>query len=114
MDATLGEPYAGVWTLVYSTVRAFWALVEPRIHAAAAEQNVPMELYYYAELGLEIFSIPNFQKRDPYSNPAQYPPVFEKLVQGGWIAPQAANEYRVSEQARSAVRNIVRAGDDYL
>jgi DNA-binding MarR family transcriptional regulator len=108
------EPYAGGWNLIYSTVRAFWALVEPRIHAAAKENNVPIELYYYGELGLDVFSVENFQKRDPYSNPAQFTDAFIRLAQAGWIVPQDAGEYLVTENARAAVREMVRAGDAHL
>jgi DNA-binding MarR family transcriptional regulator len=108
------EPYAGVWNLLYSTIRAFWVLVEPRIHAAAELQDVPLELYYYGELGLDVFSVRNFQERDPYSNPAQYADVFSKLVQGEWIIPAGNDEYRVTENARTAARSIIRAGDDFL
>lgn len=108
------EPYHGVWNLLYSTVRAFWALVEPPIHAAAQEKNIPIELYYYAELGLDIFSVENFQKRDPYSNPALFTAAFDKLAQAEWIIPQGGGVYRVTDDARAAVREIVRAGDAQL
>ncbi|MBI4671925.1 MAG: hypothetical protein HY741_09710 [Chloroflexi bacterium] len=108
------EDYAGVWTSIYATIRAFWALTEPRIHAAAQMLEAPMELYYCAELGLDVFSVHNFQERDPYSNPAQYPALFAKLTQGEWILPQSQGEYRVTESARTAARSVIRAGDDFL
>lgn len=111
LNRTAAEPYQGVWNLIYSTVRAFWALVEPRILAAAQDKNVPVELYYYAELGLDVFSVENFQKRDPYSNPAQFTAAFAKLAQAGWIVPEGSDEYHVTGEARAAVRELVRAGD---
>ncbi len=103
-----------MWNLVYETIRAFWALTEPRIEQAARENNVPTELYYYGELGLEIFSLANFQKRDPFSNPATFQQAFQKLETAGWIAAQNDTEYRVTERAREAAREIIRVGDDYL
>lgn len=111
LNRNAAEPYQGAWNLIYSTVRAFWALVEPRILAAAQDKNVPVELYYYAELGLDVFSIENFRKRDPYSNPAQFTAAFAKLAQAGWIVPQGNEEYRVTDEARAAARDLVRAGD---
>lgn len=107
-------PYVGMWSLLYDTVRAFWAITEPQIEAAAREKNVPLELYYYVELGLEIFSLANFRKRDPFSNPANFTAAFEKLTAEGWIVPSGKDEYRVTERARAAAREIVCAGDDYL
>src|SRR5688572_32540774 len=52
------------WPLIYSTVKEFWSITEPRIEDASVQQGIPIELYYYSELGLEYFSIPDFQKRD--------------------------------------------------
>lgn len=108
------SPYVGMWELMYDTVRAFWALTEPQIEARAREQNVPIELYYYGELGLEIFSLARFQRRDPYSNPVNFEQAFGTLMAGGWIAPTEGNEYRVTEAARAQAREIVRAGDEHL
>lgn len=103
-----------MWDLIYDTIRAFWGLTEPRIEDAARVKNVPPELYYYGELGLEIFSLARFQKRDPYSNPARFDEVLQKLVREGWIVPMGDAEYRVTDQARAAAREIIQAGDDYL
>ncbi len=108
------NPYDGAWNLIYTTVRAFWALTEPRIHAAAQEKNIPIELYYYAELGMEIFSVERFQKRDPYTNPARFTTAFEKLAQAEWIIPQGGGVYRVTDDARAAARELGRAGDAAL
>lgn len=106
--------YVGMWSLIYDTIRAFWALTEPRIKDAARDNNMPIELYYYGELGLEIFSLARFQKRDPYSNPAQFQQAFENLAAEEWIVPQTESEFRVTERARDAARTIVRVGDSYL
>jgi len=108
------DSFHGAWNLVYVAVRAFWALTEPRIHAAAQAKNIPIELYYYAEFGLEIFSVERFQKRDPYSNPALFTATFEKLAQAEWIIPQGGGVYRVTDDARAAARELVRAGDGAL
>jgi DNA-binding transcriptional regulator YhcF (GntR family) len=110
----MDTPYVGMWSLMYETIRAFWALTEPRIEQAARANNIPTELYYYGELGLDIFSLQNFGKRDPYSNPATFQLAFEKLEAEQWIQAQNENEYRVTERAREAAREIVRVGDEYL
>lgn len=112
----MSEPnvFAGMWNLIYDTIRAFWAITEPRIEQAAREKNVPGELYYYGELGLYHFSRARFQKRDPFSNPAQFDHAFEKLAADDWIVPENENEYRVTDRARAAAREIVGVGDDYL
>src|SRR5258708_5011223 len=103
--------YTGMWNLIYDTIRAFWAITEPRIEQAAREKNVPSELYYYGELGLSDFSRARFQKRDPFSNPAQFDQTFVKLAADDWIVPEAENEYRVTDRARTAAREIIAVGD---
>lgn len=106
--------YTGMWNLIYDTIRAFWAITEPRIEQAAREKNVPSELYYYGELGLYDFSRARFQKRDPFSNPAQFDQTFVKLAADDWIVLQNENEYHVTDRARAAAREIITAADDYL
>lgn len=110
----MDSPYVGMWSLMYDTVRAFWAITEPQIEAAAREKNVPLELYYYVELGLETFSLANFSKRDSFTNPTHFLQAFEKLSAQGWILPSGDGEYRVTDAARAAARTIVAAGDIYL
>src|ERR671925_272341 len=56
------------WPLMYSIIQEFWRISEPHIEDAAVRNDLPIELYLYSELGLEKFSIKNFQKRDPFSN----------------------------------------------
>lgn len=107
-------PFDGMWNLIYETIRAFWAITEPQIEQAAREKNIPTQLYYYGELGLHQFSRARFQKRDPYSNPAQFDQSFQTLAAGDWIIPQDQNQYLVTDRARLAAREIIRAGDDYL
>jgi hypothetical protein len=110
----MDSPYTGMWSLIYETIRAFWSITEPLIEGAAREKKVPGELYYYGELGLEIFSLENFRKRDPFSNPANFTQAFETLAGGGWIVPAGEGEYRVTEEAREAARDLVRTGDAAL
>ncbi len=110
----MDTPYVGMWQLMYDTIRAFWALTEPRIEEAARANEIPSALYYYGELGLEIFSRAQFQKRDPFSNPAQFDEQFAQLVTSGWIVPINEHEFQVTERARAAAREIVRVGDAYL
>ncbi len=108
------SPFVGMWALMYDTIRAFWGLTEPRIKEAARAANVPMELYYYGELGLDTWSLARFAKRDPYSNPQNFTEAFARLSAEGWIEDAGGGEYRVTEAAREAARSIVRVGDDYL
>jgi hypothetical protein len=63
------ESLTKFWPLIYSTIKEFWSITEPHIEEAALRNDVPVELYLYSELGLEYFSIEDFQKRDPFSNP---------------------------------------------
>lgn len=102
------------WPLILSVVQEFWAITEPHIEEAAIQSNIPIELYYYSELGLDSFSTEEFQKRDPFSNPLQYEKVFVTLNFKGWIAPQPDEKYLVSDRARDAARQIIMAGDVYL
>jgi len=102
------------WPLIYSIIQEFWSITEPHIEDAAIRNDIPIELYLYSELGLDIFSIANFQKRDPFTNPEQYERVFVRLNVKGWIEPMSDGSFRVTEHAREAVRHIVQAGDAQL
>ena len=108
------ESLTKFWPLILSVVQEFWAITEPHIEEAAIQSNIPIELYYYSELGLDSFSTEEFQKRDPFSNPLQFEKVFVTLNFKGWIAPQADEKYFVSEKARDAARQIIQAGDAHL
>lgn len=76
--------------------------------------NIPIELYYYSELGLESFSTEEFQKRDPFSNPVLFDKAFATLNFKGWIQPAHDEKYYVTEQAREGARTIIQAGDEHL
>jgi hypothetical protein len=77
--------------------------------------NIPVELYYYAELGLEYFSVEEFQRRDPFTNPEQFEKLFARLDIHDWIIPTPdEGRYQVPEKSRNAVRRIMQAGDDKL
>jgi len=102
------------WPLIYSAVKEMWNITEPHIEDAAIRIDLPLELYFYSELGLEYFSIPDFQKRDPFSNPEQFEKLFARLVVRGWIAAMPDGRYQVTEKAREGARQIIRAGDAYL
>lgn len=103
------------WHLIQSNIREIWAITEPHIEETAVRNNIPIELYYYAELGLDTFSIKEFQHRDPFSNPEQFERLFPRLELKGWIIPmREAGRYEVTERARDAVRQIVQAGDAQL
>jgi hypothetical protein len=102
------------WTLIYSIIREFWQITEPRIEDAALNLDVPIELYYYSELGLDTFSIDEFQKRDPFTNPEQFERLFARLDVKGWIEPIPDGKYQVTQKARSAAKQIIQMGDAHL
>jgi len=102
------------WALMYSIMREFWAITEPHIENAALKYDVPIELYYYSELGLTFFSAEDFRKRDPFTNPEQFEKAFARFDVKGWIFPLPDDRYQVSRKAQEAVHQIVRAGDMQL
>lgn len=108
------ESLTKFWPLILAITREFWAITEPHIEEAAIQSNIPIELYYYSELGLDSFSTEDFQKRDPFSNPIQFEKVFATLNFKGWIQPLPDDKYQVTEQARDAARRIIQAGDAHL
>jgi hypothetical protein len=102
------------WPLMYSIVQEFWSITEPHIEDAAIRNDIPIELYLYSELGLERFSIPDFQRRDPYSNPEQFERLFVSLNVKGWIEPMSDGSFLVTEKARETARLLIQAGDVQL
>ena len=102
------------WPLIYSIVQEFWAITEPHIEDAAIRNDIPIELYLYCELGLDTFSLADFQMRDPFTNPEQFEKVFVRLNLKGWIEPMLDGSFQVTTRAREAVRHIVQAGDAQL
>lgn len=102
------------WPLIYSVIRTFWNITEPHIEEAAIRNDIPIELYYYSELGLDIFSIESFQNRDPFTNPEQFERLFARLNIRSWIEPLPDQSYQVTERAREAVRRMIQAGDMQL
>ena len=102
------------WPLVYSIIREFWGITESHIADAAIHNDIPVELYFYSELGLDYFSIEDFQKRDPFSNPEQFERLFARLNIKGWIEPLPDRSYQVTERAREGARLIIQAGDAQL
>ncbi len=101
------------WSLIHSIIQEFWAIIEPPIEEAAIQLNVPIELYYYSELGLDSFSREEFQKRDPFSNPLLFEKTFVTLNFKGWIEP-LDDKYHVTEKARAGARKIIHAGEQHL
>jgi hypothetical protein len=108
------ESLSRFWPLMYSIVREFWAITEPHIEDAAVKNDIPIELYYYSELGLKYFSIEEFQKRDPFTNPEQFEKAFTRFDVKGWVMPMPDDRYQVLRKAQEAVRKIVCAGDETL
>lgn len=108
------ESLVKFWPLIQSTIREFWEIIEPAIEEAAIRYEIPVDLYYYSELGLDSFSTKEFQKRDPFSNPQVFEKLFVTLNVKGWIQPLADGSYQVTEKARQGARLIIRAGDDQL
>jgi len=108
------QPLHDLWPLIYGTLKEFWAITEPHIERAALQNGIPVELYYYSELGLTYFSLEDFQKRDPYTNPERFENAFATLEFKDWIYPDAGDRYQVSQKARDAVKQIVAIGDTHL
>lgn len=102
------------WPLLYSIIRIFLEITEPHIENAAVKQNIPIELYFYSELGLEYFSVADFQKRDPFTNPDYFEKMFARFDVKDWIFPTQDENYQVSRKAQDAVRQVVKAGDAQL
>jgi hypothetical protein len=102
------------WQVIYPVIQEFWAITEPAIEDAAVQIDVPIELYYYAEFGLDYFSLESFERRDPFSNPEQFEKQFVRLNVKGWIEPAPDDRYRVPENTRTAVKKIIQAGDSRL
>jgi hypothetical protein len=108
------ESLTKFWPLIYSIIQEFWSITEPHIEDSAVHNGIPIELYLYAELGSSNYSIKDFQKRDPFTNPEQFEKVLTRLNVKGWIEPLSDGSYRVTHQAREGVRHIVRMGDTQL
>lgn len=108
------ESLTKFWPLIYAIVQKFWSITEPHIDDAAVRNDVPIELYLYSELGLDTFSLTNFQKRDPFTNPEQFEKVFVRLNVKGWIEPMSDGSFHVTQKACEAVRHVIRAGDAQL
>jgi hypothetical protein len=102
------------WPLIYSVIQGFWSITEAHISDAAVREAIPVDLYFYSELGLDYFSIEAFQKRDPFSNPEQFERLFARLNIKGWIEPLQDKSYRVTDGARAGARLIIQAGDRHL
>jgi hypothetical protein len=108
------ESLTKFWPLIYSTIQEFWSITEPPIEDAAVRNNIPIELYLYGELGLDRFSIRDFQKRDPFSNPEQFERVFVRLNVKGWIEPMSDGSFQVTQRGREAARSLIQVGDVQL
>jgi len=105
---------ARFWPLIFSIIRELWGITEPFIEDTSIKENIPIELYYYSELGLEVFSIENFQKRDPFTNPEQFERLFARFDVKGWIMPMPDEEYQVVEKTRESARTLIQSGDEQL
>jgi hypothetical protein len=108
------ESLVKFWPLIYSVIQEFWGITEPHIEEAALRDGIPIELYYYGELGLDYFSIPELQNRDPFSNTEKFERLFARLDVKGWIEPVPNERYQVTEHSRQAARHIIQAGDAHL
>ena len=90
-------------------------ITESHIEDAAVRRNIPIELYYCSELGMESFSAEEFGQRDPFSNPEKFEKLFARLEIKDWIVPTRDDgRYQVPERARTGVREIIQAGDEQL
>lgn len=104
-----------IWSLIHSLVQEFLSITEPHIEEEAVRNDIPIELYYCSELGMDSFSVVEFQQRDPFSNPEKFEKLFARLEIKDWIVPTRDDgRYQVPDRARQAVRQIVQAGDEHL
>ena len=108
------ESLTKFWPLIYSIVQEFWSITEPHIQDAAIRNDIPIELYLYSELGLDRFSIKDFQRRDPFSNPEQFERLFVRLNLKGWIEPLQDGSFQVTGKARETARFLIQVGDVQL
>jgi|CXWJ01.1.fsa_nt_gi hypothetical protein len=108
------NPLPKIWTQMHAVIQEFWAITEPEIEEVAVRNDIPFELYLYSELGLDYFSLVNFQKRDPFTNPEKFEKTFTHLDVKGWIQPQPEDQYKVTEMARAGVKFTIMAGDAKL
>lgn len=108
------ESLTKFWPLIYSIVQEFWSITEPEIEDSAIRNDIPIELYLYSELGSSNFSVTDFQKRDPFTNPEQFEKVFVRLNVKGWIEPMGDGSFRVTKKARESIRHIIQMGDTQL
>jgi hypothetical protein len=108
------ESLSKFWPLIYSIVQEFWQITEPHIEDAAIRNGIPFELYLYSEMGLERFSIRDFQQRDPFTNPEQFERLFVRLNLKGWIEPRSDGSFQVTEKVRETARFLIQAGDVQL
>lgn len=102
------------WSLIFAVIQEFWRITESHIEDAAIRNEIPIELYLYGELGLDYFSVADFQKRDPFTNPERFERSFARFDVKGWIAPIPDERYQVTDEACQGVRQIVQAGDEQL
>jgi hypothetical protein len=107
-------PLLKFWPLMHSIIQEFWGITEQYIEKAAAQNDIPIELYLYSELGLHTFSTEDFQRRDPFSNPEQFEKNFALLNMKGWIEPLPDGDFQVTDEAREGVRKLIQAGDAHL
>ena len=49
----MDESLVKFWPLIQSTIHEFWEIIEPAVEEAAIHHEIPVELYYYSELGLD-------------------------------------------------------------
>ena len=108
------EPLLKFWPLMYSVIQEFWQITEERVEAAAAQEEIPVELYLYSEFGLDTFSRKDFQQRDPFSNPEQFERNFALLNMKGWIEPLEDGRFRVTDRACAGVRKVIQTGNEQL
>lgn len=99
---------------MYVAVQGFWRIINPVIDHAAQVWNIPADLYYFGELGLEYFSHADFEERDRFTNPRLFDELFHRLSQSGWITPVGPQRYQVTHEAREAARKITQSGYDHL
>ena len=102
------------WEILQKLIHRFWDITDAPINVYAADHKAPIELYSFAELGLDYWSREDFKNRDVYSVWPDLEDMFARLMAGGWLVKAYGDRYRVTDRAQAAVQGMTRAGDQFL
>lgn len=102
------------WDIIQKLIQRFWELTDGPVNVYANDNNAPIELYKFAELGLDHWSREDFRQRDSYSRWPNLEEMFARLMSNGWLVRAYNNRYRVTPRGQGVVQGMVHAGDQFL